>query len=375
MKLIVDSGQLLRAADMLRKVIPSKPVLPIMECIRVENTSDYMATLTACDTEHALSILCPMTEITDWNTVCLPGSYLTDALRSIPEQPVVIKIDENLNVTVRHQTGEVSFMAQPADEFPALTDASAAQPLFTIPLDRLITLCRIVPPFSANDELRPVLNGSAIDINPQGLVCVGSDGHRLMKVTLTDVTSAERHSIILPRRSFTLLQQWQKRGSVPVSVSLLGNDCLFSIDGLTLRCRLTEGRYPNYNAVIPLNHDHRVTVDREQLIRSVDSVSSFGSRTSPIAVLQADGDHMNVRAEDLDFSTRAHDTIPVQTNFSNPLSIGFQAPFLTSMLSQFPCQEVTLELQDAQRACVVRYDAPESAMQMTALLMPVTIAS
>lgn len=373
MNITVESRQLLQAVDMLRKVIASKPILPILDCILLEQHEPDSLLLTASDSEHRLSVVCPVSEITGFHPICLPAVYLAEALRTIPDQPVTIEAGKMMNVTVRHANGEVSFMAQPADEFPGAAPADNAESVVTLPLDRLMGLCRTVPGFAANDELRPVLNGALLEVGPQGLVCVASDGHRLIKVVLTDITATERHSILLPRRSYSLLQQWQKRGCAPVSVTLAGNECLFTTDGLRLSCRLIEGRYPNYNSVIPQYNDKHVTVDREQLLRAVDSVSAFSSRASQLISLRADGSQLRLKADNPDFSTRAHVDLSAATNFDTPLRIGFHAGYLSTLLSQLPCSEVKLELHDPTSACVVHHDDPAASTSITALLMPMQL--
>lgn len=368
----IDSRLLLQAADMLRKLIPSKPLLPIMECIHVSQSSPESLLLTATDGENTLSIVCPATEITDFRPVCLPCGYLADAMRILPEQVVTIQVDDAMQVTLTHFMGEVSFMAQPADEFPRI-ETMDGKDGFTVPLDRLMELCRTMPLFAASDELRPVLGGAIIEVDTQGLVCAASDGHRLMKVTMSDVTAPSRCSILIPKRVFSLLMQWQKRGSLPVSVRSDGRDVVFEIEGLTLRSRLIEGRFPNYNSVIPQHNDKHLTVGRDELMRAIGGVATFGSRASSLIALRADRSNLRVEAEDLDFSTRAHIDMKAEADFDATFRIGFKSDYLHTLLAQFPCPEVTLELTDPTRACVIRHSDEESHTDRLALLMPLML--
>ena len=146
----------------------------------------------------------------------------------------------------------------------------------------------------------------------------------------------------------------------------------FTLENFRMMCRLIEGRYPNYNSVIPKNNPYKVTIDRLQLLGAMRRVSVFSSQASSLIKLRLQENEMVVSAQDIDFSTSAEEVLACQYG-GNPMSIGFKSTFLIDILNNISSSEVVIELADPSRAGVVIPLEQEENEDLLMLLMPMML--
>ena len=350
MKFIVSSTALFSHLQAISRVINSKNSLPILDCFLLE-LQDGTLSMTASDNETTLSTSIEVNEFDGDGRLAVSSKTLLEALKEIPEQPLSFQINpSNLEITVQYQNGKYSLMGQNADEYPQTQELGSNAVQVNIPADVLMGGVNRSIFATADDELRPVMNGIYFDITPEDITLVASDGHKLVRCK-----TFAAHS---------------EQGDVQIGFD--DRNASFTLENYRMVCRLIEGRYPNYNSVIPQNNPHKATIDRAAFISALRRVSVFSSQASSLIKLSLSENQMKISAQDIDFSTSAEETIICQYE-GNAMSIGFKSSFLIDILNNLSAQNVVIELADPSRAGVIVPEEQEENEDILMLLMPMML--
>ncbi len=298
---------------------------------------------------------------------------ILDALKEIPEQPLMFEVNINsLEITVQYQNGKYSLMGQNADEFPqsAMLGDSAVR----VEMDASVLLAGINRAVfaTADDELRPVMNGIYFDITTEDITMVASDGHKLVRCKTLSAKGNERAAFILPKKPASLVKNLLPKEQGSVVIEFDERNAVFTLERYRMVCRLIEGRYPNYNSVIPQNNPYTVTVDRMLLVGALRRVSIFSSQASSLIKLRMQENQIVISAQDIDFSTSAEESLACQYE-GNPMSIGFKSTFLIDILNNIVADEVIVKLADPSRAGVIVPVEQEENEDLLMLLMPMML--
>ena len=216
------------------------------------------------------------------------------------------------------------------------------------------------------------MNGVYFDITTEDITMVASDGHKLVKNRTTAVKGNERAAFILPKKPATLVKNLLPKENGSVTIEFDDRNAVLTLENYRMVCRLIEGRYPNYNSVIPQNNPHKVTIDRQQLISALRRVSVFSSQASSLIKLRLQNNQIVISAQDIDFSTSAEESLTCQYD-GNPMSIGFKSTFLIDILNNISATEVVIELADPSRAVVIVPVEQEENEDLLMLLMPMML--
>lgn len=371
MRFTLSSTALSSKLNMLAKVIGGKNSLAILDCFLFQVVNGEM-TITASDSDNVLKTTIELANCEGEGEFCIPNRVILDALKELPEQPLSFDIDpDTYAIKISYQNGLYNFTAQNADEYPRTQSVNDAAT--TVAIDAAILIDNISRSLfaTANDQLRPVMNGIYFDLTPDALNIVASDGHKLVRNKNYTIKSETPASFDLPKKPATLLKNIlsKEEGDVTVKFDDKSAEILFA-DG-SLRCILYEGRYPNYNSVIP-NNPNEVTVDRKALLSALRRVLPFASESSQLVRLRMTGSHMEVSSEDVDFSTSAKEQIACEISGSN-MSIGFKGSSLQEILNNLTSDQVVFQLADPSRAgIVVPAEQPENE-DILMLIMPMLL--
>ena len=371
MKFIVSSTALFSHLQAISRVINSKNALPILDCFLFE-LEDGTLSVTVSDSETTMVTSIEVNESDMNGRFAVTAKTLLDALKEIPEQPLTFDVNTGTyEITVQYQNGKYSLVGQNADEFPQ--SAVLGDNAVRVEMDAQILLGGINRSVfaTADDELRPVMNGIYFDITTEDITMVASDGHKLVRCKTLAARGNER-AFILPKKPATLLKNLLPKESGMVVIEFDERNAVFTLENYRMVCRLIEGRYPNYNSVIPQNNPHKVTVDRQQLIGALRRVSIFSSQASSLIKLRIQENEIVVSAQDIDFSTSAEETQVCQYAGA-PMSIGFKSTFLIDILNNISAEEVVIELADPSRAGVVVPVEQEENEDLLMLLMPMML--
>ena len=371
MKFIVSSTGLFSHLQAISRVINSKNSLPILDCFLLELT-DGTLSITASDSETTLTTSIETNEYDADGRFAVNSKTILDALKEIPEQPLTFEINENMEIMVKYQNGKYSLMGQNADEYPQATTLGSNAVHVSMGAMVLMNGINRALFATADDELRPVMNGVYFDITTEDITFVASDGHKLVRNKTFKAKGIEKAAFILPKKPATLLKNLLPKEMGDVQIDFDDRNAVFTLENYRMTCRLIEGRYPNYNSVIPQNNPHKATIDRTAFMSALKRVSVFSSAASSLIKLRLDMNTIQVSGQDIDFSTSAEETLMCQYE-GNPMSIGFKSTFLIDILNNMSSQEIVMELADPSRAGVIVPIEQDAEEDLLMLLMPMML--
>ena len=372
MKFVISSTTLSNHLQAISRVINSKNTLPILDCLLFE-LKDGTLSVTASDSETTMVTKVEVNESDSDGRFAVAAKTILDALKEISEQPLTFEVDMNsLEIKVSYQNGKYSLMGQNADEFPL--SVALGENVVRVEIDAQILLGGINRAVfaTADDELRPVMNGIYFDITTDDITMVASDGHKLVRYKTLSTKGSERAAFILPKKPANLVKNLLSKENGKVIIEFDERNATFTLEKFSMSCRLIEGRYPNYNSVIPQNNPYKVTVDRLQLIGALRRVSIFSSQASSLIKLRLQENQIQVSAQDIDFSTSAEETVICQYD-GNPMSIGFKSTFLIDILNNIAATDIVVELTDPSRAGVIVQVEQDENEDILMLLMPMML--
>lgn len=372
MRFDVSSTALLSHLQSIGKVIASKNTLPILDNFLFQLEENTL-TVTASDAETRLVTSLEVMNAEGSGLFCVSAKMLLDPLKELPEQPLTFDVnDANLEVFIHFQNGKYNFIGQKGDTYPQQKPLS--EQAVEVVMDAQLLLNGISRSLfaTADDELRPVMNGVYFDFHTDDLTFVASDGHKLVRLRNLSVQSEERASFILPKKPATLLKNLLAKEEGLIRLQFDDNNAYLRCTNCEMVCRLIEGRYPNYNSVIPKENPFQVTIDRMFLLNALKRVSVFSNQSSSLIKLHLEDNLLTVSAQDIDFSTSAEERIPCEYN-GDELSIGFKATYLIDILGNISSTDVILQLADPSRAGLILPLENQENEDLLMLLMPMML--
>lgn len=372
MKFNVSSTTLCSRLQMISRVLSSKNSIAILDCILFE-LEDNVLRLTASDSDTTL-VTSVETSDADMNgKFAINAKTLIDALKEISEQPITFEVNTSSNeIEIVYQNGIYKLIGQNGAEYPTPTEISESARRLTITADTLFNGISRTLFATADDELRPVMNGVYFDITTESLTFVASDGHKLVRNRNLTIHGEENAAFILPKKPALMLKNILPKEEGDVQIMFDERNAEVVMSSYKLSCRLIEGRYPNYNSVIPSDNPFKVTIDRQALISALRRVSVFASVSNALIKLRLDTNSLTISAQDIDFSTSAEERIICEYEGA-PMNIGFKGTFLLDTLNGISGQDVILELADPSRAGVIVPAEQEEGEDLLMLLMPMML--
>ncbi len=372
MKFIVSSSQLLKQIQILGGVINTNNTLPILDNFLFE-LSDNQLKISASDLETTMSTTIDV-EADETGAIAVPARLLLDILKTFPDQPLTFKVEDNNTIEISSDSGKYALAYADGAEFPRSVELES--PSSTILKGNILATAISKTIFaSGNDDLRPVMSGVFFQFSPENLIFVATDAHKLVKYIRTDVSANEVAEFIMPKKPLTLLKNILSGSEDDVSIEYNDTNAKFIFGGSILVCRLIDGKYPNYEAVIPKENPNKLTLERNSFSNSVRRVSIFSSKTTHQIRLKMAGTELKISAEDLDFSNKADERLQCSYE-GDDMQIGFNSRFLLEMLNHLSSNEILLEMSLPNRAGILTpIDGLEEGEEITMLVMPVMLSN
>ena len=372
MKFNVSSATLCNRLQTLSRVLASKNSIQILDCILFE-LQDGKLRLTASDSETTLVSTLDVDEADSNGMFAIKAATIINGLKEISDQPITLDVNpETHEIVIYYQNGRSSFVGQGGEEYPSYPSISDSAQQLTIDANVLLNGISRAIFATAEDEIRPVMNGVFFDITPDSVTFVASDGHKLVRDRSFTTHCEQPASFILPKKPAKTLKDILAKENGDAIVKFDDRNARIELENYTLNCRLIEGRYPNYNSVIPQDNPFRVSVDRVTLIGALRRVLVFASTSTSLVKLRVDQNDLIVSTQDIDFSTSAEEHVLCDYS-GTAMSIGFKGPFLVDILNCMSSQEVVLELADPSRAGVIVPAEQEDQEDLLMLLMPMML--
>ena len=372
MKFSASSAELLKALTLVSGAVPSKSTLPILECILFEQDGESLR-LSATDLEISIVQRVGVqfgTNGTSGNRrVAVPAKRLLDTLRALPDLPIQFTSDDDFNVTLRTDQGVYKMVGHDGADYPALPELSGDHRIETE--GKLLRRAIQKTSFAVSkDALRPAMMGIYFQISRDEGRAVATDGHRLVKLTLGGMKSEQPVNFIVPEKAMTLASRVATDDvcTVLVDEGYVG----FDFGASRVLARLIDETYPNYEAVIPVENDRRLSVHRDAMLAAVRRVGLYSSSMTNQIRLALEPGKVEISAEDIERSSEARETILCEYD-SEPMVIGFNAVYLTEVLSHLDAEEVVFEFSSPNRAGVVTPQEQLDGEEMLMLIMPVML--
>ena len=372
MRFTVSSTALSNKLNALSKVINSKNALPILGDF-VFDIAGQSLTLTASDSENTMRTTVELTDSEGEGRFAIGNHDLLEAVKGFSEQPITFDANQEQNIVkISYQNGLFSLPIENADEYPMAQ--SVSDNCYTITLPNAVLAENINRSIfaTAQDELRPVMNGIYFDLTPDCLAVVASDGHKLVRNKVFTIQSEQPASFILPKKPANLLRNLLGKDGGDVIIRFDERNAEVNYGDGTLQCRLIEGRYPNYNSVIPQNNPNELRVDRLGLLAALRRVQPFANGSSNLIRFHVENNILQLDAEDYDFSKTATERMACEYN-GQPMSIGFKGSAFIEILGNFDCPEVIIQLADPSRAGLVLPSEQPENQDVLMLMMPMLI--
>ena len=374
MKFVVSSSDLLSHLQAISRVISNKNTLPILDNFLFKMDASELE-ITASDLESTLITRMSLQNASESGSVAIPAKILLDTLKEFADQPLTFDIDtKTYSVVINSENGRFSVVGQNASDFPQLPAIkSDRKNAIRVGYEVLLNGINKTLFATADDELRPVMNGIFIELANDNLTFVASDAHKLVRYKRNDVKPGTNASYILPKKPASLLKNILPKESNDISLEFDDKNAVFTLTNYTMVCRLVEGNYPSYNTVIPVGNPNKLRVDRLEFYNSLRRVSVFANQASNLVKLQLTGNQLTVSAQDIDFSISAYERIKCNYD-GDDMEIGFKSVFLIEILSNLASGDVIFELSDPSRAGImVPADTETEGEDVLMLLMPMMI--
>jgi DNA polymerase-3 subunit beta len=370
MKFIVNSTALLRELQKLNSVISSNNTLPILDNFLFEINGGNMA-VTASDLEVTMKVAISVESEVD-GRITIPARILVDTLKTFSNQPLTFVIDlNNYSIEIISELGNYKLSGNNADEFPkspTLTNSSSTFFKSEI-LHNAINKTLFA---SGNDDLRPVMSGVYCELSPEQVTFVATDAHKLVKHSRNDLSSDKTASLILPKKPLTILKNNIIDG-IDVKLDFNDTNALFSFENNIIICRLIDGKYPNYDAVIPKENPNKLTIETSLLLSSIKRISIYANKTTHQIRLKVAGSELQISSEDLDFSNKADERLPCHYE-GEDIEIGFNSKFVIDMLNNIGSNKISLEMSAPNRAGIILpLDGTVEGENTLMLVMPVML--
>jgi DNA polymerase-3 subunit beta len=372
MKFIVSSSVLLRNLSALSGVISSSNTLPILDDFLFE-LRDEQLHVTASDLETTMTVTIPLTKAEESGAVTIPAKILLDTLKTFSDIPVIFSINpESLLVEISAGEGKYKLSGHSSDEFPQSPALDGTSKL-TVSAGILVDAINKTIFATGSDELRPVMSGVYCELSPDHLTFVATDAHKLVRYRRKDAHSEQVTSFILPKKPLNQLKGILANKEFDVNIEYSQTNSLFTFENFRLICRLIDGKYPNYDAVIPTNNPNVLSVDRGQLLNSIRRVALFANQSTHQIRFRLSGKELVLSAEDVDFANEAKERLTCSYE-GEDMEIGFNSRFLQDMIINITTDQVRFEMSAPNRAgLILPIDNENKEEEILMLVMPVML--
>jgi DNA polymerase-3 subunit beta len=350
MNFVVSTSALLKHLKSIGGVLNTNNTIPILDCFLFELSKGEL-TLSASDMETTITTSLKV-DSNESGSIAIPAKTLLEALSNLPEQPISFIIDKaKQSAKLKTETGDYNISGQKGEEYPKLAKLDS-QSSIIIKSDVLGNAINKTIFATGNDDLRPVMSGVYCQFNEGNSIFVATDAHKLVRYTRNDSKAAVAASFIMPKKPLNILKGLLAGVDDAVKVEFNKTNALFSFSNIKLVCRLIDGKYPNYEAVIPKQNPNKLTIDRSAFLGALKRVSVFANKATHQIRVKVTGSQLRVSAEDLDFANEGHETLTC-TYVGEDMEIGFNSRFLVEMVSNLESDEIILEMSAPNRAGII----------------------
>jgi len=370
MKFLVSTSSLLKQLSAVVGVIPSNPVVPILENFLFE-IKEGVLHVTASDLQTSI-ITQVAVEAEEDGSIAIPAKMLVDTLKNLPDQPVTFHIEfDSYSIELSSDNGRYKLTGENATDFPRTPELTRSDAV-TLPSEVMADAINYTLFATSNDDMKPAMNGVFFNIGQDYANFVASDSHRLIRYRRDDLRSEDDIAIIIHKKALALLKNMLPADSTELKVEFNSSNAIFTFADTKLICRLIDERFPDYENVIPVNNDNTLVIDREDLLRTLKRIVIYANKSTNQVRLKISGNEMQVSAEDLDFSNEASERLYCEHNGAD-IEIGFNARFLIEILNNIDAKQVSMKLAEPSSAGLIIPMEQAEQEDILMLVMPIML--
>ncbi len=372
MKFIISSSLLLKQLQSISGVLNTNNTLPILDNFLFDLEGEELS-LSASDLETTMTAKVAVSMADESGKIAVPAKILIDTLKTFSDIPITFTIDPDTHaIEISAGEGKYKLSGQNGDEFPKVPEIEGAA---NLELNASIIYNAIVRTIFATavDELRPVMCGVYCHLTPEDMIFVATDAHKLVRYSRTDAKSKKEAAFILPKKPLNLLKNILSNNDNNIKIEYNNTNALFTINNVTLICRLIDGKYPNYEAVIPTENPNKLTIERIPFLNAIKRVSIFSNQSTHQIRFKISGRELVLSAEDLDFSNEAKERLTCSYE-GDDIEIGFNSKFMLEMLNNLDTDEVSIEMSLPNKAGILKpLNSENKNEDILMLVMPVML--
>ncbi len=374
MKFIVSSSLLLKNLQSISGVLNVNNTLPILDDFLFEIKEETLK-ITVSDLETTMNVTVPLTKSEEGiGNIAIPARILLETLKTFSDIPITFTVDEEtLGVEIFTGQGKYKLVGHKAEEYPrtpVLEDTTS----FDINSSILAKAISKTIFATSEDKLHEVMLGVFCELSPEDITLVATDAHKLVRYKRKDINAEETASFIFPKKPLNQLKNILSSEDIPVKIEYNKTNALFSFENINLICRLIDGKYPNYEAAIPVNNPNKLIVERVPFLNSIKRVAIFSNQSTRQIRLKIIGQELILSAEDMDYSNQARETL--KCNYQGEdIEIGFNSRFLQEMIGNIDNDEVSIEMSAPNRAGIIKpVDNENKDEDILMLVMPIILS-
>jgi DNA polymerase-3 subunit beta len=352
----------------------SSNTLPILEDFLFELSEDKKLKITASDLETTISVVAQVDMAEDPGKIAIPAKMLLEIMKTFPDIPVTISVKmDSQEIELMAGEGKYKLIGHPSDEFPQIPVMNDTESL-NLDASLLVNAFNKTLFATGNDELRPVLSGVFCEMKEEQLNFISTDAHKLVRYTRHDVKPGKSLTFILPKKPLNHLKNIMPDDpDQEVVMEYNQTNAMILFDDISLICRLIDGKYPNYEAVIPTKNPFKLSINRKNLLNALRRVAIFGSKSTHQVRFKISGKELVLTAEDIDYSSEAKERLSCNYE-GDDIEIGFNSKFMQEILNTLESENIDLELSAPNRAGIIIPDTNDAAAEdIIMLIMPVML--
>ncbi|HEX3139662.1 MAG TPA: DNA polymerase III subunit beta [Rhizobacter sp.] len=348
--------KVLSALQAVSGIVERRHTLPILANVLIRKTGSQIE-FTTSDLEIQVRTLAELDGDAANFSTTVGARKLIDILRSLPaDQTVTLSANQN-KLTLQGGKSRFTLQTLPSDDFPLVQEAADFGPVFSVPQKTLKLLINQVHFAMAVHDIRYYLNGILFVAEGTSLTLVATDGHRLALAQATLDVEIPKQEVILPRKTVLELQRLLKDEDTPIEMRFAGNQAKFSFSGMEFVTKLVEGKFPDYNRVIPKNHKNHVTLGRAPLLASLQRAAILTSEKFKGVRVNIEPGSLRIASSNAE-QEEAKEELEIDYG-GDAIEIGFNVTYLMDALANMSVEMVKLELQDTNSSVLIT--VPEQA--------------
>lgn len=372
MKFQISSSTLLDCLLMADKAVMPNNVITILENILME-IDDTKLTVIGSNLDNTIITSTEIESTGAKVSIALPH-IVVETVKNMPKQPIEIEINEqNLEVFIKSSTGIFNCIALRGDDYPQPIDVNTERFSIKVPANVILTGVSKTINSTATDDIRPTMTGVYFDFTPEMFTCVATDAHKLARQSFTEIKIEEPKSFILTKKSAILMKSLiSPSDNTPAEILIDDKNIIFKMENATVICRQIEGKYPNYNGVIPKDNPFELIIDNETLRNALRCVSNYANQATQLIKFHVRENKLELTAQDVDTSRSGREELACQYS-GNEITIGFRGPQVAEVLASIEHETIRMQLADSSRPAIFLPFEQKENENLLNLIMPMLI--